>query len=301
MGAVVAFYVATVGLLAPLMACVGVGLFWGKKEYPFAGAFVTVLVTSVTTPALVFETLVTTELDNRMLADIAGATVLALLVCGLACALVLRLCGQPVRKLLPTACVPNAGNLGLPVSHLAFGDVGLSAAVAFFAINSFIQHTVGVRLLPGTSGTAGGWKSPVLIASAAAVAVRAAGLPMPGWILESAHLLGSLTVPLMLLSLGHALALIPSSGLKLGAGVAALRLSAGLASGLAAAGMLGLSADLAGVLVLQMAMPCAVVSYMYSRRYTDMGDTSAGAVLVSTVAFLALAPLLLWLAAGPRG
>jgi len=58
---------------------------------------------------------------------------------------------------------------------------------------------------------------------------------------------------------------------------------------------LGLSDDLAGVLILQMGMPCAVVSYMYSRRYTDMGDTSAGAVLVSTALFLALAPLFLWL------
>ena len=30
------------------------------------------------------------------------------------------------------------------------------------------------------------------------------------------------------------------------------------------------------------------------RRYTEMGDTAAGAVLVSTVVFLLLAPLMLW-------
>ena len=45
---------------------------------------------------------------------------------------------------------------------------------------------------------------------------------------------------------------------------------------------LDLEAVLAGALTLQMAMPCAVVSYMYARRYTDLGDTAAGAVLVST-------------------
>lgn len=33
---------------------------------------------------------------------------------------------------------------------------------------------------------------------------------------------------------------------------------------------------------------------MYARRCTDVGDIAAGAVLVSTVVFLLLAPALLW-------
>ncbi len=45
-------------------------------------------------------------------------------------------------------------------------------------------------------------------------------------------------------------------------------------------------------------MPCAVVSYMYVKRYTTQGDTAAGAVLVSTVAFLLLAPVILWFSRG---
>ena len=102
----------------------------------------------------------------------------------------------------------------------------------------------------------------------------------------------------MLLSLGHALAMIPSSGLRTGAVVGLLRLAGGMVVGFVVATAMGLSADLVGVLVLQMAMPCAVVSYMYAQRYTDLGDVSAGAVLVSTVVFLALAPILLWLAKG---
>ena len=68
----------------------------------------------------------------------------------------------------------------------------------------------------------------------------------------------------------------------------------GLAAGLAIVWVLDLEPVLAGALTLQMAMPCAVVSYMYAKRYTEMGDTAAGAVLVSTVVFLLLAPLMLW-------
>ena len=297
MPAIVQFYLSAIVLMLPLLFCVGIGVYWGKRDLPFGGSFITTLVTSVTTPALVFHTFVTTRLDDRALADVAAATVLALLLCALAGALLLKVLKLPVRTLLPTAFLPNAGTLGLPMSQLAFGDAGLSVAVAFFAVNSFIMHTVAVRLLPGVN-TRGSWKSPILLASLAAVGMRVAHVPVPDWLIETARMLGAVTVPLMLLSLGHALALIPSGGVRDGAKVAAIRLITGLAVGLFVVWALDLEAVLAGALTLQMAMPCAVVSYMYARRYTDLGDTAAGAVLVSTVVFLLLAPLMLWFSHG---
>ena len=293
MAAIALFYFSTLVLMLPLLSCVGIGALWAKRDLPFGGSFITTLVTSVTTPALVFHTFVTTHLDDRALADVAVATLLALLLCGLVCALWLKVWKLPVRTLLPTASLPNAGNLGLPISQMAFGDAGLSVAVAFFAVNSFVMHTLAVRLLPGVN-TKGSWKSPILLASVVAVALRMLHVPVPDWIVETARMLGAVTVPLMLLSLGHALALIPSGGLRNGAKVAVMRLVVGLAAGLAVVWALDLEPVLAGALSLQMAMPCAVVSYMYVKRYTSEGDTAAGAVLVSTVAFLLLAPVMLW-------
>jgi predicted permease len=295
--AIAQFYLSAIVLMLPLLSCVGIGLFWGKRDLPFGGSFITTLVTSVTTPALVFHTFVTTHLDDRALADVAVATLIALLLCALVCALLLKVWNLPVRSLLPTAFLPNAGNLGLPISQLAFGDAGLSVAVAFFAVNSFVMHTIAVRLLPGVN-TKGSWKSPILLASVVAVAMRVLHIPVPDWIIETARMLGAVTVPLMLLSLGHALALIPSNGMRDGAKVAAIRLAVGLATGLAVVWALDLEPVLAGALTLQMAMPCAVVSYMYTKRYTQLGDTAAGAVLVSTVVFLLLAPLMLWFSHG---
>ncbi|HEY9321367.1 MULTISPECIES: AEC family transporter [Achromobacter] len=291
--AITQFYLSAIVLMLPLLSCVGIGVFWGKRDIPFGGAFITTLVTSVTTPALVFHTFVTTHLDDRALADVAAATLLALLLCAVVGGLLLKVWKLPVRTLLPTAFLPNAGNLGLPISQLAFGDAGLSVAVAFFAVNSFVMHTVAVRLLPGVN-TKGSWKSPILLASVVAVGMRVLHIPVPEWLIETARMLGAVTVPLMLLSLGHALALIPSNGLRDGAKVAAIRLGVGLAAGLVVVWALDLEPVLAGALTLQMAMPCAVVSYMYAKRYTPLGDTAAGAVLVSTVVFLLLAPLMLW-------
>ncbi|WKK18153.1 AEC family transporter [Achromobacter insolitus] len=297
MPAVVQFYFSAIVLMLPLLFCVGIGVYWGKRDLPFGGSFITLLVTSVTTPALVFHTFVTTHLDDRALADVAVATLLALLLCALVCALLLKAWKLPVRTLLPTAFLPNAGNLGLPISQMAFGDAGLSVAVAFFAVSSFVMHTIAVRLLPGVN-TKGSWKSPILLASLIAVAMRILHVPVPEWLIETTRMLGAVTVPLMLLSLGHALALIPANGLRDGAKVAAIRLAVGLAAGLAVVWALDLEPVLAGALSLQMAMPCAVVSYMYVKRYTTLGDTAAGAVLVSTVAFLLLAPVILWFSRG---
>ena len=57
--AITQFYLSAIVLMLPLLFCVGIGVFWGKRDIPFGGAFITTLVTSVTTPALVFHTFVT--------------------------------------------------------------------------------------------------------------------------------------------------------------------------------------------------------------------------------------------------
>src|SRR5690606_18841589 len=100
-----------------------------------------------------------------------------------------RALGLPVRALMQTAAFPNAGNLGLPLAQLAFGQAGLSAAVVFFAVCSFTQNTIGIRTLPGAA-TGGAWRSPVLVAALAAVLCRALAIPLPHWVLDSAKLVG---------------------------------------------------------------------------------------------------------------
>ena len=286
-------YSSAFAMLAPLIGIVGIGVVWAKRDYPFAGSFITVLVTSVTTPALVFHTLVTTDLPSETLLLIVGSTVGALALGAAISVLILKCLGMPVRKLLLLAAFPNAGNLGLPLTQMVFGDEGLSASIAFFAVSSFLMHTLGVRSLPGAHA-AGAWKSPILLACLAAALVRLTGVDVPVWLLDMTRILGAVTVPLMLISLGHALALIPTNSLRTGAVVGTIRLSVGLFVGYVMVAFLPLSPQLNGALAMQMTMPCAVVSYMYIRRYTDQHEVAAGAVMVSTVLYVVLLPFLIW-------
>jgi len=288
-------YVSIMTLLLPVFVCAGVGAVWGLKRLNFPAQFVSTLVTSVTTPALVFHTLLTTQLDNALLLQTLNAALLGLAIMAACAALLLRLFRLPVAALLSTATFPNCGNLGLPVAYLAFGEVGLTVAVTIFAIFSFLQHTVGVGLTSwaGRSHSSGesSWPRGVAIACILAVAFRMLDLSMPAPVLSSAELVGSLTVPLMLINLGYALVTVSRSGLGSGSVVGGIRIAAGAVAGLIITLALNLPPVITGAIVLQMLMPVAVVSYIYCARYTSVGDISAGAILTSTTLFLLLSPL----------
>ncbi len=291
---------AAVGLmLLPVFVCIAVGIGWGYRKLTFPGTFISQLVTLVAVPSLVFHTLVTTRLATSTVVSVALAAALGILLMGLLSAALLRLAGFPVRTLIPTTTFPNAGNLGLPLSQLAFGDAGLSVAVTFFAVTSFLQHTVGVYLLTAHKGGRGGWISPVVLAALTALAMRLASIPAPSWIIESTRMLGSLTIPLMLISLGHTLVTISHGSIRQGFVLGMIRLAVGLVGGTIVVKALGLPPEIAGVTLFQMMMPVAVINYLYAQRYTDHADATAGAVVASTGCFLLLCPLVLWYVGAP--
>lgn len=301
-------YAHVAALLLPVAACASVGAFWALRRRSYPADFVAGLATAVATPALVFHTLLTTRLDDAVLLQLALAVLMGLAAAALVAAAGLRLARLPVRALLPSATFPNSGNLGLPVAQLAFGDTGLAVAVAFFAICSLVQHTAGVWVLDRAPVAAGdarrprqAWPHGVAFACAAAVALRLGDVEPPEPVLASARLVGSLTVPLMLLSLGHALATVSRGGIGRGSLVGVIRLVAGLAAGGAVVLLLDLPPAVAGVIALQLLMPVAVVNYMYAARYTRHGELAAGAVLVSTLLFVLLAPPILWWAGASFG
>ncbi|NML16205.1 AEC family transporter [Azohydromonas caseinilytica] len=294
-------YLRIAALLLPVVACASVGSYWAWKKKPFPGEFISVLAANFATPALVFHTLLTTPLGGQALLQAGTATVLGFLIAAALAALALRLLKLPVLGLLPAAVLPNSGNLGLPLSQLAFGDEGLAIAVAAFAITSMLQHTVGVWVLSRSSTQRTRFPRGVVFAVAAAGLLRWSGWSLPAPVLESARLVGSLTVPLMLLSLGYALVTVSHGGLRQGAWLGSIRLVVGTLSGLLVGVLLGLPPLVAGVMLLQLAMPVAVASYLYAERLTPHGEVAAGGVLVSTLALLVLSPGLLWLAGAVKG
>lgn len=283
-----------VPVLVPVFLAVAVGFGWARFRLPFDRDFVTRIVTLVGTPCLAFSAITQFDGDLLALGEIALAAAIAIAVFMVVGALILRLSGQPVAGLLPSLMLPNAGNMGLPVCLFAFGPEGLGLAFGFAAVVIVGHFTVGVMLAAGRVD----WRelalAPVIWSLAAAVLFQVFDWTVPVWLANTAQLLGGLTIPLMLLSLGVSLASLKIRLLRLSLGLGLLRLGMGAGVGLALGPALGLDPVASGVVALQSAMPTAVYNYLMAARYGGPADAVAGAVVVSTIlSLITLPPLIL--------
>jgi predicted permease len=294
-----AMYGQLFALLLPVFTCAAIGAIWALRERSYPGEFVSRFVTSVTTPALVFHTLLVTQLSDESLLQVGSATLVGLAIAAACGAVLLRSVGLQTAALLPTVTFPNSANLGLPVAQATFGDQGLAVAVVVYTTCSLLQHTMGVWVMGRSrGGSSASWPRGVAFACVLAAVLRVLEVRLPAPVLESARLVGSLTVPLMLISLGFTLAKVSRAGMRGGSLLAVMRIACGSAAAIGVSSMLGLPPLIQSVLVLEFLMPVAVVNYLYASRLTEFGEIVAGSVLISTLTFVLLSPVLLWFVVG---
>lgn len=288
-------YGELIPILTPLFAGVGVGFVWGRLKRPYDVDFITSLVLLLGTPCLVFSTLVKLQVQADLLGQVALAAVIAV-ACFLALGgMVLRLAGLSWRAYLPALAFPNAGNMGLPLCLYAFGEPGLALAIAYFAVTSTGQFTLGMRLASGHMSIAHLARTPHLYAIALALVFVIAGKRPPAWLLNATDLVGGMTIPLMLITLGVSLARLRVANVPRSLALSLLRLVMGFAIGLAVAEALDITGVSRGVVVIQSAMPVAVFNYLFAQRFRAEPEEVAGMIVISTAISFATLPLLLLL------
>lgn len=280
-------------VLAPVFIVAGIGFAWARAGLEYPTTFIARLVMTVGTPALVLSTLSRTELDPGAFTSMALACLLCTLGMAIAALLVCRLSGMHWRVLTPAFMFPNTGNMGLPISLYAFGEHGLALAVAFFLTLSIVQFTVGMAI----SGTAASLKAllrnPIVISLAGALPIIFLDVELPRWLANTADLLGGMTIPLMLLTLGVSLASIRLRHVRSGLVLGGLRIVLGAGMGWAVGTLLGLQGLERAVLVVQSAMPVAVFNYLMAVRANREPEQVANLVMCSTVLSFAWLPAVL--------
>ncbi len=97
------------------------------------------------TPSLVFRSLYQMEIDFAALRQLAAVAMGVAVITG---ALGWLASFDQERKrraaITLTSAVSNSGNMGIPISYFALGDVGLALGSIYYVINSFMSNTVGV-------------------------------------------------------------------------------------------------------------------------------------------------------------
>jgi predicted permease len=285
-------------VLFPVILCAFLGALWARSGQRYDSDFVSRLVLNIGAPALILSTLSQVAIDPSLFANIAIACVLVSLTMALLGFVIPRLLGDDVRTYLPSFVFPNVGNMGLPVCMFAFGEQGLALALIFFMVLSVAHFPVGILMAGGreAGGLMGIIKMPILYAIALAVLLMMSGAVLPGFLNNAVSLIGAMTIPLMLITLGVSLYSLKVSGWGKALLYSLIRILGGLSAGLLVVWWLDIEGVARSVVLIQSSMPVAVFNYLFAVRFDRQPDAVAGLVVVSTLlSFVSLPILLSWL------
>ena len=190
----------------------------------------------------------------------------------------------------------NSGNLGIPIAVYVLGDASLVAPVLLFQLVGVTPVALTILDMSGEGGKGplrrrllAPLRNPIAVGSLAGVAVSAAGLRIPGPVLDPLTLIGNMSVPAVLLAFGISLcgSTMPGRGpdrhLVL-LSVALKSVGQPLVAWTLATGVFGLrGAPLLDVVVTS-ALPAAQNLFTYASSYAVGERLARDSILLSTVA-----------------
>ena len=213
--------------------------------------------------------------------------------------------GTGRRTFALTTGLANYGYLPLPIMTAVYGLESRGVLLVHNVGVELAIWTIGMLVLSGSSLREGRRRliSPVLVTLVVAVTVNLTGLSpwVPRWFMELVHSLAVCAIPLGLLITGINLAnhigeprALFDPRVSLGSIV--LRLGLFPVLFLAVASWLPCSVELKRVIIVQGAMPTAIVPIILAQHYGGRPLTAVQIVLGTTAAAVVLTPL--WLKAG---
>ena len=286
-------------VLFPIFAIVAAGYFYGRghgRQNRPDMAVANRLNMDVFVPALVFAAMAGKSFDLVAFAPLAFAAFILLAVCGLLTFPLSRWLGCPWRTLVPPMMFNNSGNIGLPLAVLAWGESALPAAVILFMVENTLHFSLGAKLLDPNTRLAGLWRIPVVAAAIAGLTVATLKLAIWPPLLTAMRMLGDVSIPLLLFSLGVRMNDVSFSDWRLPVGSALLRPLLGMLLAWGLAGAFGLAGREAAMLLVFGALPPAVLNFLFAERYRQEPQRVASIVLIGNLAALLFLPLALALA-----
>lgn len=280
-------------IVAPVFLLAGIGFAWVRAGFEYRVEFVTRLAMTLSVPCLIFVALMKAQIDPAALTSLSLASVAAYGALTLVIAAALALTGFDQRTYLAPLIFGNTGNLGLPLALFAFGEIGLSYAVVVFAVMAIWSFTFGIWVVSGGGGMTKALKEPLVWGTILGGIFLWQGWQTPVFLTNTLELIGQMAIPLMLITLGVAVARLTPGRIVLAIGMSLVKLAVCIAVPWIIGRALGLDDTAFAVLVLQVATPVAVTSYLLAEKYGADSDAVAGLVVVSTLLSVVAIPLIL--------
>jgi predicted permease len=280
-------------IVSPVFFLAAIGFIWVKTGHEYRMAFVTKLTMTLSVPALIFTALTNATIAPAALTKLSIAAIACYGIVTVVMYIAVKLLKLELRTFLNPLIFGNVGNLGLPLAFFAFGDEGLSYAVIVFAVMAIWSFTFGVYITAGGGSIWTAVKEPLVASTLLGALFLWQGWTLPKFAMNTLELLGQIAIPIMLITLGVAVARLEPRGL--GRAVALSIFKAAMCTGIAVlvGRSLGLTSVPYAVLILQITTPVAVTSYLLAEKYGAKADEVAGLVVASTVLSVLYLPLLL--------
>ena len=285
-------------IIAPIIVCASIGYTWARSQLHYDAEFVTRMVMNFGMPALVLSSMNKVDPDLGTLVQIFWVSLFILLSMLIIGYPLIRFFRHQVAVYLPPLLFPNNAFMGFPLCFFAFGDEGLALAIGFYLVTLIVNFSFGIMLVSQTSeGLLVRLKDlvlqPVVWSALLALPMVIYDWPLPRWLANSTELLGTMSVPLMLITLGVSLASLKTGVWQRNFWYSLLRVLGGFGIGLAAVHLFNLTGTLRGVTLIQAAMPAAIFNYLLALRYQRSPSEVASLIVISTLLSFILSPVLI--------
>ena len=287
--------------LLPIFLIVGASFLFGR----YTGVSprpLSQLVFHLFSPCLLF-TLLT---QNRL----SGSEISRVMLFAVACTLLVgaltwifgasfRLQRRMLAGVMLSSMFMNAGNFGLPVVLFAFGETALSYASLYFVTSAILAYTLGAVIaslgsVNLVSALVNLLKVPSVYALALALVFLATGWKVPMPLERTFKLLGDASIPSMLVLLGLQLQTAVWSNNSLPMTLAgSMRLLVSPMIAFLLIPLFGLAGPARQALILEAAMPTAVLTTVLATEFNAEPSFVSATVLITTMLTpLTLTPLL---------
>ena len=278
----------------PIFTLVLVGFLYSRRVKPDLGGS-NKLIVDIALPVLIFISLSAKSFDPISALSFTGASIVLILLSGLIAWPLAKFSGASSRAFLPCAMFTNVGPIGIPLIALAYGPEGVATAVVLLVISNILHFTIGAGVMSGKVDWRMVYANPLVWATVLGVASSQLQLTLPEWVQTSCTMIGSVLVPMMLISLGARLASSQVADAWVGFRSGTLILIIRLAAVLLALWIVPLQGLERGALILFACLPPAVFNFMLADKFQVEPNKVASTVIVGHLLSLVFLPLGIWL------
>ena len=290
-------YVKIFEVIFPVFFVIGVGYYLGKKNPKFDTNFITNFAGNIGTPAMIFYTVTTTGITLSIFIHYFAYAILMIGGFAIVGLIALFFLKKDLSMELPPLILPNTGNMGVPICLFAYGTQGLGVASAVASVIILFHFTLGVFLAKKKFSFDILIKSPPVYAIIVSVFFLFFDIKTPLFLENTTFLLTYATIFLVLMSLGIALTRFKFS-FRDSIIFSFLRVIIGPIIGFGIIRYFDLSGFPAGVLLIQSAMPSAILNYLVGSMYSPkkVVDSIASTIVTSTLMSFITIPIVVFFA-----